>query len=84
MRRLKSYNIIDFDLSETSEGGEEKEIENSKHDIDLSKRRELKLRRFQQEKELEELVKNSESELYSNSDDDGLRVSIVLYERLLW
>lgn len=83
LERLKSYNIIDFDLSGVNEDSEEKEIEKSKHNIDLSKQRELKLRRFQQEKKLAELVKNSESELHSDADDDGLKVSMVLYKSLL-
>lgn len=74
LRRLKAYNIIDFDLSGASEDNEKKEAEKSKHDIDLSKQRELKLQRFQREKELKELVKNSESELCSNVDDDELMV----------
>ncbi|MCP9258742.1 Immunoglobulin-binding protein 1 [Dirofilaria immitis] len=47
-------------------------------DVDLSKRRELKLRRFQQEKELTELVRNSESELHSNTDDDGLMRELII------
>lgn len=76
--RLKAYNIIDFDLSGAGENNRGKETEKSRHDISLSKQRELKLQRFKQEKELEGLVKNSESELCSNADDDGLMVSIVV------
>uniref|UniRef100_A0A8R1U0E3 TAP42-like family protein n=1 Tax=Onchocerca volvulus TaxID=6282 RepID=A0A8R1U0E3_ONCVO len=78
LERLKSYNIIDFDLSGVNEDSEEKEIEKSKHNIDLSKQRELKLRRFQQEKKLAELVKNSESELHSDADDDGLKRELIM------
>ncbi|EJW85469.1 hypothetical protein WUBG_03617 [Wuchereria bancrofti] len=78
LKRLKSYSIIDFDLWDLNEDNGEKEKGQSKHDIDLSKQRELKLRRFQQEKELEELVKSLESELYTNADDDGLMRELIL------
>ncbi|KAM3724379.1 Serine/threonine-protein phosphatase 4 regulatory subunit [Dirofilaria immitis] len=78
LERLKSYNIIDFNLSGASGDNEGKEAEKSKQDVDLSKRRELKLRRFQQEKELTELVRNSESELHSNTDDDGLMRELII------
>ncbi|KAK6100897.1 TAP42-like family protein [Brugia pahangi] len=78
LKRLRSYSIIDFDLWGLSGDNGEKEKGESKHDIDLSKQRELKLRRFQQEKELEELVKSLESELYTNADDDGLMRELIL------
>ncbi|VDK74106.1 unnamed protein product [Litomosoides sigmodontis] len=78
LRRLKAYNIIDFDLSEASEDNERKKTEKSKHDINLSKQRELKLQRFQREKELEELVKNSQSELCSNSEDEDLVRELII------
>lgn len=83
LQRLKSYNIIDLDLSEVSEDDRRKETRNPKQDIDLIKQRELKLQRFQREKELEKLVLDSESELNSNADDDGLMVSMVLSQRFL-
>uniref|UniRef100_A0A915Q6G7 TAP42-like protein n=1 Tax=Setaria digitata TaxID=48799 RepID=A0A915Q6G7_9BILA len=78
LERLKSYNIIDFDFFETYEVNGKKEIGKSKHDIDPSRQRELKLRQFQQEKELIELVENSESELHSNGDDDSLVRELIL------
>uniref|UniRef100_A0A0R3RKW2 Mediator complex subunit 9 n=1 Tax=Elaeophora elaphi TaxID=1147741 RepID=A0A0R3RKW2_9BILA len=77
--RLKSYNIIDSDLSGTIENNGGEETEKLKHDIDLSKQRELKLHRFQRKKELEKFVKNLESELCSDIDDDGLMVSMIPY-----
>ncbi|EFO23103.1 hypothetical protein LOAG_05381 [Loa loa] len=82
LERLRSYSIIDFDLSGLNDDSEGKETEKSNHDINLSKQRELKLRRFQQEKELEKLVENSESEIYSNADDELMRDLIINRLRL--
>lgn len=80
LERLKSYGIIGFSLPWISDDDQNnEEMNKARQGFDPSKQRKIKVQRFQQEKELTELVKSIESELYLNADDDSLMRELVLY-----